>query len=311
MTNYSEEDKKEFYNDAKEILNSEIKSQAQYDFIRQTEYKITEARAKAISKDPIKGNYDAEHLGKIHHKLFDNLYDHAGKQRNVFLAKRAMSPDNKLETGYFTEPNKIDESFNKFTDDLKKDNYLKNLDKNNFVDKFTDYYATINEIHPFEEGNGRATKLLMGQLAKEAGYDVNFQEAKREDWNYASKRSLTNQTYNYGSDQITQKKDIQLLKDVMESITSEIPKEKIQAKENREYYGKVNEINKETTTQITPTGKIIEHKNDDLKNHNLKENQSYKISYDSNKNVSINTDNQKSKEVEVIKEKNNSLDFDK
>jgi fido (protein-threonine AMPylation protein) len=59
---------------------------------------------------------------------------------------------------------------------------------------------------------------MMKQLANEAGYQVNFDQVEKREWNYACKRALSDQTRFHGSDQITMPKDIQLLKDVMNKI---------------------------------------------------------------------------------------------
>ena len=59
---------------------------------------------------------------------------------------------------------------------------------------------------------------MMKQLANEAGYQVNFDQVEKREWNYACKRALSDQTLFHGSDQIRMLKDIQLLKDVMTKI---------------------------------------------------------------------------------------------
>ncbi|MEV5752928.1 Fic family protein [Actinoallomurus sp. NPDC052308] len=34
----------------------------------------------------------------------------------------------------------------------------------------------VNAIHPFREGNGRTQRVFFGQLARDAGFQVNWQE---------------------------------------------------------------------------------------------------------------------------------------
>jgi cell filamentation protein len=36
------------------------------------------------------------------------------------------------------------------------------------------YHAEINEVHPFREGNGRALRAFLRQLAREAGYRLDW-----------------------------------------------------------------------------------------------------------------------------------------
>ncbi|MBD0448591.1 Fic family protein [Acinetobacter baumannii] len=218
MSEYSDQERQEFYAKVKEILNEPVTSREQADTNTQLEYRITKNRTEALEINPIKGNYDFNHLAQIHHKLFDGIQDFAGKQRHFDIYKAIPSPEGKKEVGYFLKAKDIHFSFEDFTKEIKDSNSLKGLNKEQFVDKFTNLYANINEIHPFEEGNGRATKLMMKQLANEAGYQVNFDQVEKREWNYACKRALSDQTQFRGSDQFSMSKDIQLLKDVMNKI---------------------------------------------------------------------------------------------
>ena len=67
------------------------------------------------------------------------------------------------------------------------------MDKDQFVQEFTQLYAKLNEAHPFDVGNGRAAKLMMNQLANDAGDTMVYSKVAVSDWNYAFKRSLTDQ----------------------------------------------------------------------------------------------------------------------
>lgn len=57
--------------------------------------------------------------------------------------------------------------------DLAKENQLKGLDKPAFVERLAHYFGEFNAAHPFRDGNGRATHEFFGQLACEAGYELN------------------------------------------------------------------------------------------------------------------------------------------
>lgn len=39
----------------------------------------------------------------------------------------------------------------------------------------------INAIHPFREGNGRAQRIFISQLAKEAGFELTFSKSTQEE----------------------------------------------------------------------------------------------------------------------------------
>ena len=55
-------------------------------------------------------------------------------------------------------------------DSIKKDNFLKNLSKEQFVKKLSFYMGEINALHPFREGNGRTQRTFFIQLSEKAGY---------------------------------------------------------------------------------------------------------------------------------------------
>jgi Fic/DOC family len=53
---------------------------------------------------------------------------------------------------------------------LARDRYLRGLSREAFVDRLTELFADINALHPFREGNSRAQRALLTQLARDAGY---------------------------------------------------------------------------------------------------------------------------------------------
>lgn len=74
--------------------------------------------------------------------------------------------------------------------DLKAWDYLKGLKQEDFTAGLTTTYVKLNFMHPFPEGNGRSTQTLMTQLAREAGYDLNYGNVDKDRWNHAAARSM-------------------------------------------------------------------------------------------------------------------------
>lgn len=66
--------------------------------------------------------------------------------------------------------------------ELKSDNYLKNLDKTTFCSKLADKMTMLNKIHPFREGNGRTKRIFISQLSQAAGYDINWNACNKKEW---------------------------------------------------------------------------------------------------------------------------------
>ena len=139
MSDYSDKERQEYYAKVKEILDEPVTSREQADRHTQLEYKITTTRSDLLQKKPLKGNYDFNHLAQIHHKLFDGIQDFAGKQRHFDIYKAIPSPEGKKEVGYFLKAKDIHFSFEDFTKEIKDNNSLKGLDKEQFIEKFIAY----------------------------------------------------------------------------------------------------------------------------------------------------------------------------
>lgn len=58
--------------------------------------------------------------------------------------------------------------------------YLSDLLFADFVGRSAYYFAELNYIHPFREGNGRSTREFMRQLFLKNGYEVNWQAVLTE-----------------------------------------------------------------------------------------------------------------------------------
>ena len=57
-------------------------------------------------------------------------------------------------------------------DELRRDDYLRSLDEDGFVESIAYYLGEINVIHPFREGNGRAQRKFIDQLPTDAGHPM-------------------------------------------------------------------------------------------------------------------------------------------
>lgn len=55
--------------------------------------------------------------------------------------------------------------------------------RDKFLDVLAELYGDMNALHPFREGNGRAQRAFLGQLAREAGYRIAWErlDGKRND----------------------------------------------------------------------------------------------------------------------------------
>lgn len=135
-----------------------------------------------ISKHKAKQLFDSGDIAKvevgtfaglafIHAYLFGDIYDFAGKIREVNIAKGnfRFAPLMYLETS------------------------LKHIDKmpQNDFDAIIEKYVEMNIAHPFREGNGRATRLWLDLMLKaEIQQVVDWNRVDKEDYLSAMQRSV-------------------------------------------------------------------------------------------------------------------------
>lgn len=106
----------------------------------------------------------------IHKYLFEDIYDFAGKVRDVNLAK-----------GNF-----------RFASVTYLHDALKNIEKmpQSTFDEIAEKYVEMNVAHPFREGNGRATRIWLDLiLQQELDMVVDWSRIDRDDYLLAMERS--------------------------------------------------------------------------------------------------------------------------
>ena len=141
-----------------------------------TIYKLFILRQKGIT-----GNFDVAHFVSIHKFLFEDIYPFAGLFRNENIAK-----DNFM----FANWEFIEDNMNSIFGELKRENYLKGLTKEELAKRLTYYMSELNVLHPFREGNGRTTREFIRQLALKNGYNLDLSRFKAEDILNASIESV-------------------------------------------------------------------------------------------------------------------------
>jgi cell filamentation protein len=127
--------------------------------LRRVEAGLSVAALADLGMRSLPGGYDLAHLQEFHREIFGDLYPWAGEIRVVAIAKSDM----------FCLPQHIEAYAAKVFEALAGERYLRGLARDEFVDRLTHYFAEVNAIHPFREGNGRTQRAFLGQLAREAG----------------------------------------------------------------------------------------------------------------------------------------------
>ncbi|MBR2837007.1 Fic family protein [Candidatus Saccharibacteria bacterium] len=138
--------------------------------LQDAERRLTKYRTEELLLKPMRGRFDFKHLQKIHHYLFQDIYDWAGEVRSVDIAK------GNLFCRYFAIAGEAERIFG----ELKAENYLAGLSIQEFSKRLAYYFAEINALHPFGEGNGRTQREFVRQLAYQNDYFLSFKGVTKD-----------------------------------------------------------------------------------------------------------------------------------
>lgn len=141
--------------------------------LRLAEYAATTRRATDVTVLPLA----ARGFLAAHRHLFQDVYDWAGKPRTVTLAKGGSM---------FALPHAVGPSLEKRFADLAAKKYLRGLAAEAFAAGAAHHVSELNAIHSFREGNGRAMRLHLQQLAAQAGYHLDQERLPAKAWIDAS-----------------------------------------------------------------------------------------------------------------------------
>lgn len=127
------------------------------------------------------GMFDINHFIDLHKYLFEDIYPFAGKLRAENIAKDSFR---------FAEWQFIDKELNRILEELKNENYLLNLNKEQLAKRLSYYMSELNVLHPFREGNGRTIREFIRQLAVKNGYELNLSKINSYEMLEASIKSV-------------------------------------------------------------------------------------------------------------------------
>lgn len=171
-----------------------IQNQKELDAV---ERQIVLLKSVQIEKETIWGNIDFDFYRSLHGQLFNVLYDWAGTIRNINISKKGT---------VFCDYQDIERiGLLKFKR-LSEMNFLKNMDRNRFLDELTELYHELNMLHPFREGNGRTLRLFIVLLVRNAGYSISFSDCDNDILMIATIRATQG--------------DISLLREVFDKLVS-------------------------------------------------------------------------------------------
>jgi cell filamentation protein len=154
------------------------------DELAEIEADVSAAALIRIAVVGLPGPYDLGHLCGFHRAIFGSLYPWAGQLRTVAIAKSDM----------FCLPQHIENYATGVFAHLAEERHLRGLAREPFLRRLVHYFAEVNAIHPFREGNGRTQRAFFGQLAQDAGWRIDWSGLDPHENAQASMDSLRGDT---------------------------------------------------------------------------------------------------------------------
>lgn len=149
--------------------------------LEERETQIVFANQLELESLSIPRTNDLNEVLLIHKQLFNGVYDWAGQIRTVDIKKNDEGAE------FFLIVSKITDAANFVFTELAKENFLKDLSKEDFAKRLAHHYDQLNYIHPFREGNGRTQRVFWTRLAHDAGYEIDWDAVVGDENDVASR----------------------------------------------------------------------------------------------------------------------------
>ncbi len=124
-----------------------------------------------LADQHLPGRYDLLHVQGFHQVIFGVLYPWAGQIRTVMIAKPGS---------LFALPHQIHAHATEFATHLADQRFLRGLDRAGFIDRLAPLWDELDRLHPFRDGNGRAIRAMLGQLALDADHHLSWARLDRQ-----------------------------------------------------------------------------------------------------------------------------------
>jgi cell filamentation protein len=128
--------------------------------LQEIEQRITTNKVRIIKRNPFLIE-DMSSIQRIHHFLFEEIYSWAGQLREVEISKQDRD---------FLPTPRFDEGIKYINDLISGYKKINKESKSEIAKKLAHILHSLNNFHPFREGNGRTQRLALFLLAKEKDY---------------------------------------------------------------------------------------------------------------------------------------------
>lgn len=136
-------------------------------------------------------SFTPDYLLRIHSRLFEGIYKHAGQLRNVNITKKewVLNGDTVLYSNYDMLRETLEYDFEQ---EKKTDYSVLNADM--AVKQICKFVSGIWQIHPFREGNTRTTAVFTMKWLQTFGFSVDNDVFKDNSWYF--RNALVRANYN-------------------------------------------------------------------------------------------------------------------
>jgi cell filamentation protein len=149
--------------------------------LQQIEATTVSPRLLELSAHPLSGQFDLSYLKAFHRCLFQDIYDWAGELRQVDISKGSS---------YFAHFGYIFNNATMLFARLAQEHNPRGLPPDQFARRAAYHLGEINVLHPFREGNGRTQRVFFNDLARQAGYQLDWSLISAQQMTDASRLSL-------------------------------------------------------------------------------------------------------------------------
>jgi len=139
--------------------------------LNEVEADIAGVQIQKILKEPAPKSITALHLCALHEQVFSEVYPWAGHYRQVDIAKGDT---------HFLRHQDIASKLDTLFSGLAKEGFLRGASPQAFGEFMGEFLVQLNFVHPFREGNGRVQRLLVTQIATNAGLSLDWQPIGNE-----------------------------------------------------------------------------------------------------------------------------------
>lgn len=183
------------------VLRNKVNAHGEQE-LADAENDLVNARYSKLSIVPLAAEGAVKQLQWIHHYLFQDVYEWAGRIRTIDMSKGGGSVFQPLQL--FPTGVQYAEST------LQADRMLQGLDRGRFIERLAVNFDNFNTLHPFREGNGRTQRVFWTLVARDAGWGLDWSQVSKRENDIASFIAHENVDYH-------------LLTRMFETITQPLP----------------------------------------------------------------------------------------